>query len=149
MLEILWWPQQNIVKHKKIVDWCFRLQLYSAEITQTEPIFVSKTRFYHITTKSEKNSGIFCQTAEFYVGLAEKPRQDLATVPDRLWSPVRHSIGQDYDQFPVPRATQSAEGGRFLVGSALQLFLSGLIVPHCSGQIPETVALYYSPRKYQ
>jgi hypothetical protein len=41
----------------------------------TEPIFVSKTRFYHITTKSEKNSGIFCQTMEFYGGIGGKTSQ--------------------------------------------------------------------------
>jgi hypothetical protein len=33
---------------------------------------VSKTRFYHITSKSEKKSRIFCQTAEFYGGIGGK-----------------------------------------------------------------------------
>jgi hypothetical protein len=42
---------------------------------------------------------------------------------------------------------QSAGGDRFSVKSALSLFLSGLIVPHRSRQIPETVALYYTPNK--
>jgi hypothetical protein len=36
------------------------------EITHVEQIFVSKTRLYHITTKSEKNSGIFAKIAEIY-----------------------------------------------------------------------------------
>jgi hypothetical protein len=34
-----------------------------------KPFFVPKTRFYHITTKSQKNSGFFCQIAEFYGGI--------------------------------------------------------------------------------
>ncbi len=60
---------------------CFiKLQLYSAEITQKELHFDPKTRFYHITTKSQKNSGIFAKLRNFKVGLADKPSQDLATV---------------------------------------------------------------------
>jgi hypothetical protein len=47
----------------------------------------------------------------------------------------------------VSSTVQSAGGDRFSVKSALSLFLSGLIVPHRSRQIPETVALYYTPNK--
>jgi hypothetical protein len=32
-------------------------------------LFFSKSRFFRITTKSQKNSGIFCQIAEFYGGI--------------------------------------------------------------------------------
>ncbi len=48
---------------------------------QKEPFLIPKTRFYYTTTKSQKNSRIFCQIEEFCeVGLAEKICQHLATV---------------------------------------------------------------------
>jgi hypothetical protein len=52
--------------------------MYSAEITQKEPLLVPKTRFYYITTKSQKISGIFCQIAKFCGGVRGKtsPRPD-------------------------------------------------------------------------
>jgi hypothetical protein len=62
----------STAKHKykakeKFVDCCFRLQLYSAEIRQTEPFSFSKQNFItYVTTKSKKNSGFFFQIAEFY-----------------------------------------------------------------------------------
>jgi hypothetical protein len=46
------------------------------------------------------------------------------------------------------RAVQSVAGGRYFVRPALLLFFSGLMLPDRSGQIPETVALYYTPTKH-
>jgi hypothetical protein len=46
------------------------------------------------------------------------------------------------------RAMQSARGGGFSVRPALAFFLSGQLVLHHSRQIPETIALYCTPRKY-
>jgi hypothetical protein len=46
-------------------------------------LLVSKMRFYHITAKSHKNSGVILPNLRnFMVGLVEKSRQDLATVPN-------------------------------------------------------------------
>jgi hypothetical protein len=57
------------------------LHLNSAEITQKEPLFIPKTRFYHITVKSQKIADIFfSKLRDFIVVLADKSRQDLATV---------------------------------------------------------------------
>ncbi len=49
---------------------------------------------------------------------------------------------------PVPHHTEYTEGGGSSVGSALQLFLSGLMAQHSSGQIPETIELFYTPSTY-
>jgi hypothetical protein len=44
----------------------FKEHLYSAEITQKQPLFLLKKRFFHKTMKSQKSSGIFfCEIAEF------------------------------------------------------------------------------------
>ncbi len=48
---------------------------------QKEPLLVPKTRFYYITTKSQKNCEYFAKLRNSVVGLAEKLRQDLARVP--------------------------------------------------------------------
>jgi hypothetical protein len=50
------------------------------EILQKEPLSVPKTRFYYITTKSQKNSGIFCQIAKFCGGIGGKtlPRPGIS-----------------------------------------------------------------------
>ncbi len=47
------------------------------------------------------------------------------------------------------RAAYRARGCRFSVGSALSLFIIGQLVPHRSSQIPGTVALCDTLRKYQ
>ncbi len=57
-----------------------KLQRNSAVITQQLPLFVSRTRFYHITTKSKKIADFFAKSRNFIVGPAYKARQDLATV---------------------------------------------------------------------
>jgi hypothetical protein len=47
-----------------------------------------------------------------------------------------------YDQFLVlSHQTWGGGGGRFTVEPTLSFFLSGMLVPHCSGQIPETGSL--------
>jgi 2-keto-3-deoxy-6-phosphogluconate aldolase len=57
------------------------MQIYSAEIIQKEPRLVPKTRFYYITTISQKNSRNFCQIAEFCGGIGGKtsPRPGIST----------------------------------------------------------------------
>ncbi len=66
--------------------------------------------------------------------------------PAGLWSAVRRSC-QDSNQFPVLGHAEYRGGGgsRFSVRLALLLFLSEELVPHHSGQISETVAVYYTP----
>jgi hypothetical protein len=48
------------------------------ENTEKEPILVLQTRFYYMTTKSQKNSGNFCKIAEFCgrIGRKTLPRPD-------------------------------------------------------------------------
>jgi hypothetical protein len=68
--------------------------------------------------------------------------------PVGLWSAVRCSASQNSNQFSV---LGRAEYG-WWAGSQLCLlflfFLSGLMAPHSYGQVPETIALYYTPTKY-
>ncbi len=61
--------------------------------------------------------------------------------PAGLWSAVRRSASQNTNRFLVPGCGEW-EGGRFTVGPGLSLFLSGLLVLHWSGQVPETRKLY-------
>jgi hypothetical protein len=59
-------------------------------------------------------------------------------------SPVqRQSIPVSF----LPLISAECRGGGFSVGPALLLFLSVLMLPHCSGQISETRALYFTPAK--
>ncbi len=69
--------------------------------------------------------------------------------PVGLWSAVRCSASQNSNQFSV---LGRAEYG-WWAGSQLCLlflfFLSGLMSPHRYRQIPENIALYYTPTKYR
>ncbi len=59
---------------------------------------------------------------------------------------VHHRSGFQSVSGPGPYRVQG--GGEFSIGFALKFFLSGLMVLHCSGQIPKTVALYYTTSKF-
>jgi hypothetical protein len=66
--------------------------------------------------------------------------------PAGLWSAVRCGARQHSYQFLVPGCIEC--GGR-RVPSRASLFLSKAILPHCSGWIPETAALYYTSARYR
>ncbi len=66
--------------------------------------------------------------------------------PARLWSLVWCSASKHSSQFPVQGCTERREIGMFSVGPTLSVFLSGQLAPHCSGRIPGTMLLYYTPR---
>jgi hypothetical protein len=53
-------------RRRTIFFGCIKQQFCSAEITQKEPLFVPKMRFYHITMKARKIAEFFAKIAEFY-----------------------------------------------------------------------------------
>ncbi len=68
--------------------------------------------------------------------------------PAMPWSPVRCGASQHSNQLLVPGHVE-CRGRRVLSWVGLLLFLSVIMLPNSSGQIPETTALYYTPAKYR
>ncbi len=66
---------------------------------------------------------------------------EVAKSPAGLWSTVRHSASQNFNQFPV-RGCVECGGWQVFSRPSLSLFLSALLVPHRSGHVPETDRLY-------
>ncbi len=68
---------EQSIQHTRKFSFCVLNYYFFSLNNAKEPLFVPKTRHYE---KPEKWRIFFAKLRNFMVGLADKPRQDLATV---------------------------------------------------------------------
>ncbi len=68
--------------------------------------------------------------------------------PTGPWSAVRCDVSQHSNPFLVPGRIE-CKGTRALSQAGFLLFWTKVILPHRSGWIPETAAVYYTSARYQ
>jgi hypothetical protein len=117
---------------------------WTSDMVSKNDVLMSTLTFF-VRSFVRSNSAIFPASDWFYC-YYRSPEHGRS--PAGLWSTVRSGTSQHSDQFLILGCVEC--GGRWVLSQAsLLLFLNVVMLPHHSGQIPETAALYYTRAKNQ